>query len=205
MRRRHRGVFYTDRTRSESIPAKMHIRRPGKDNWTYLGRVSVYQDLTTDSPIVGEFNPVCLPSDFLDEPDMPFYTLKKYQDTDFILAANSKIVVRSSTNDRVLATFTEKSSICVDKRGNFVVVASVEPAGVVSYSLHAQNTPDALRLLASIELAAYKLGSLSGTENRAQTRLRRKIEKTIREDRKRRHRRRRDDDALVALLDGTTL
>ena len=105
----------------------------------------------------------------------------------------------------MLATFTEKSSICVDKRGNFVVVASVEPAGVISYSLHAQNTPDALRLLASIELAAYKLGSLSGTENRAQTRLRRKIEKTIREDRKRRHRRRRDDDALVALLDNTTL
>jgi len=144
----------------------MHIRRPGKDNWTYLGRVSVYQDLTTDSPIV---------------------------------------FVRSNTNDRVLATFTEKSSICVDKRGNFVVVASVEPAGVISYSLHAQNNPDALRILASIELAAYKLGSLSGTENRAQTRLRRKIEKTIREDRKRRHRRRRDDESLVALLDGTTL
>ena len=144
-------------------------------------------------------------STFSTSPTSLFILLRSTRILTFILAANSKIVVRSNTNDRVLATFAEKSSICVDKRGNFVVVASVEPAGVVSYSLHAQNTPDALRLLASIELAAYKLGSLSGTENRAQTRLRRKIEKTIREDRKRRHRRRRDDDALVAMLDSTTL
>lgn len=79
----HRGVFHTDRTRSESIPAKMHIRRPGKDNWTYLGRVSVYQDLTSDSPIVGKSSPVDLPFDFLYEPDKPFYTPKKHQDTDF--------------------------------------------------------------------------------------------------------------------------
>lgn len=72
VRRWHRIVFHPDRTRSESIPAKMHIRRPGKDNWTYLGRVSVYQDLTTDSPIVGKSNPVCLPSGFLDKPCKPF-------------------------------------------------------------------------------------------------------------------------------------
>jgi len=105
----------------------------------------------------------------------------------------------------VVASVEPAGVISYSLHAQNVVVASVEPAGVISYSLHAQNTPDALRILASIELAAYKLGSLSGTENRAQTRLRRKIEKTIREDRKRRHRRRRDDDALVALLDGTTL
>lgn len=66
----------------------MHIRRPGKDNWTYLGRVSVYQDLTTDSPIVGKFNPVYLPSGFLDGPYKPLLCLKKHQVTDFILAAH---------------------------------------------------------------------------------------------------------------------
>lgn len=93
----------------------------------------------------------------------------------------------------------------MDKRGNFVVIASVEPMGVVSYSLHAQSSGDALQVLTAIELAAYKLGSLSGTENRAQNKLRRRIEKTIKDDRKRRHRRRKEDDALVEMLGSATI
>ncbi|KAG8772831.1 hypothetical protein FRC15_002441, partial [Serendipita sp. 397] len=64
---------------------------------------------------------------------------------------------------------------------------------------------DALRLLESIELAAYKLGSITGNENRSQVKLRKRIEKTIKDDRRRRHKRRKEDDALVAMLDGTTL
>jgi len=155
----------------DKIPAKMHVRRPGRDNWSYIGRVGIFQELTHKAPIV---------------------------------------VIRLQNNDKVIATFTESSNISVDKRGNFIVVASVEPAGVISYSLHAQSNNDALRLLASIELAAYKLGTVTGTENRQQSKLRRKIDRTIKEDRRRRHRRRKDDDALVAMLgnanlDGTTV
>jgi arginine/lysine/ornithine decarboxylase len=115
------------------------------------------------------------------------------------------IVVRLQSTDKVVVAFSEHSNISVDKRGNFVVIAAVEPSGVVSYSLHAQTNNDALRLLASIELAAYKLGSITGTENRQQTQLRRRIEKTIKEDRRRRHRRRKDDDALVAMLGSANL
>ncbi|KAG8824865.1 hypothetical protein FRB91_010439 [Serendipita sp. 411] len=151
---------------SERIPAKMHIRRPGRDNWSYIGRVGIYQELSHKTPIV---------------------------------------VVRLQSNDKTVTTFTEHSNISVDKRGNFIVVASVEPAGVISYSLHAQTNNDALRLLESIELAAYKLGSITGNENRSQVKLRKRIEKTIKDDRRRRHKRRKEDDALVAMLDGTTL
>ncbi|CAG8754084.1 14181_t:CDS:2, partial [Acaulospora colombiana] len=119
---------------NDKIPAKMHVRRPGRDNWSYIGRVGVFQELTHKAPVV---------------------------------------VVRLQSTDKVVVAFSEHSNISVDKRGNFVVIASVEPSGVVSYSLHAQTNNDALRLLASIELAAYKLGSITGTENRQQTQLRR--------------------------------
>lgn len=114
-------------------------------------------------------------------------------------------VIRLQSNDKIIATFNDRSNLSVDKRGNFIVVASVEPAGVISYSLHAQSNSDALRLLASIELAAYKLGSVTGSENRQQSKLRRKIDRTIKEDRRRRHRRRKDDDALVAMLGNANL
>ncbi|PVG02144.1 hypothetical protein CPB86DRAFT_697606 [Serendipita vermifera] len=154
------------RSTNDKIPAKMHIRRPGRDNWSYIGRVGIFQELTHKAPVV---------------------------------------VVRLQSTDKVVVAFSEHSNISVDKRGNFVVIASVEPSGVVSYSLHAQTNNDALRLLASIELAAYKLGSITGTENRQQTQLRRRIEKTIKEDRRRRHRRRKDDDALVAMLGSANL
>jgi len=62
-----------------------------------------------------------------------------------------------------------------------------------------------LKLLASIELSAYKLGTLTGTENRHQTKLRRRIEKTIKDDRRRRHKRKKEDDALVAMLGSASL
>ncbi|KAG8835528.1 hypothetical protein FRC17_002757 [Serendipita sp. 399] len=150
----------------DRIPAKMHIRRPGRDNWSYIGRVGIYQELSHKTPIV---------------------------------------VVRLQSNDKTVTTFSEHSNISVDKRGNFIVVAAVEPAGVISYSLHAQTNNDALRLLESIELAAYKIGSIAGTENRQQVKMRKRIEKTIKDDRRRRHRRRKEDDALVAMLDSTSL
>lgn len=38
----------------EYISAKMHIRRPGRDNWSYIGRVLVFQELTHKAPTVGE-------------------------------------------------------------------------------------------------------------------------------------------------------
>lgn len=151
---------------NDKLPAKMHIRRPGRDNWSYIGRVNVYQELTHKAPVV---------------------------------------VVRLQSNDKIVATFSESSNVSVDKRGNFIVVAAVEPAGVISYSLHAQTNNDALKLLASIELAAYKLGTLTGTENRQQARLRRRIEKTIKDDRRRRHKRKKDDDALVAMLGSASI
>lgn len=41
---------------NDKMPAKMHIRRPGRDNWSYIGRVTIFQELTHKSPVVGESN-----------------------------------------------------------------------------------------------------------------------------------------------------
>jgi hypothetical protein len=38
---------------NDKIPAKMHIRRPGRDSWSYIGRVGVFQELTHKAPMVG--------------------------------------------------------------------------------------------------------------------------------------------------------
>ena len=38
------------------IPVKVHIRRPGKDAWVYLGRATVTQEIHGQSSRVGEWN-----------------------------------------------------------------------------------------------------------------------------------------------------
>lgn len=37
------------------IPVKVHIRRPGKDAWVYLGRATVTQEIHGQSSRVGEY------------------------------------------------------------------------------------------------------------------------------------------------------
>lgn len=58
------------------------------------------------------------------------------------------------------------------------------------------NNSDTLRLLASIELACYRCRlALSDPRNHAKTR--RRIERVIKDDKRRRHRRRKDQDAMI--------
>jgi hypothetical protein len=142
---------------TREIQVKVHIRRPERDSWVYMGRGVVSQE---------------------------------------VIGHSSRVVVRALTTNKLLTQFGEWSDLQAEKRGNFVVIGCVEDSGVVSWSLNALNNSDTLRLLASIELACYKCKN-SLTDSRKAGKDRRKIDRIIKEDRRRRHRRRKDQEALI--------
>jgi len=109
---------------------------------------------------------------------------------------SSRVVVRNLTNGKVMATFSESSDLQAEKRGNFVVIGCVDGNRVVSWSLNALNNSETLRLLASIELACYRCKQAIA-DPRLHTKSRRKIERLIKEDRRKRHRRRKDQEAMI--------
>jgi len=139
------------------IQVKVHMRRPEKDSWVYLGRALVSQEIAGQS---------------------------------------SRVVVRSMTSGKVMVSFGELSDLQAEKRGNFVVVGCVDGAHVVSWSLNALNNSDTLRLLASIELACYRC-RLALVDPRHHAKTRRRIERIIKDDKRRRHKRRKDQDAMI--------
>jgi len=143
---------------------KVHVRRTGKDAWTYLGRAFVSQELVGHS------------------------------------AQTSRVVVRSAASNKILTSFSENSDLQAEKRGNFVIISCVEGSEVVSWSLNTMNNSETLRLLATVELASYKCRqALADPKNHGK--IRRRIERTIREDRRRRHRRRREEEAMVTAFE----
>jgi len=142
---------------TREIQVKVHIRRPERDSWVYMGRGIVSQE---------------------------------------VIGQSSRVVVRALATNKLLTQFGEGSDVQAEKRGNFVVIGCVEDSGVVSWSLNASNSSDTVRLLASIELACYKCKNAL-TDSRKAGRDRRKIDRIIKEDRRRRHRRRKDQDLLI--------
>lgn len=109
---------------------------------------------------------------------------------------SSQVVVRSTSTNKILTLFNETSDLQAEKRGNFVVIGCVEGSKVVSWSLNALNNAETLRLLASIELACYKCQQALG-DPRTHYKSRRRIDRVIKDDRRKRHKRRKDQDAMV--------
>lgn len=144
---------------------KVHIRRSGKDSWSYLGRAFVTQEF---------------------------------------IGHTSRVVVRSAATGKIMVTFSETSDLQAEKRGNFVVISCVEGPTVVSWSLNTMNNSETLRLLASIELACYR-SRQAMSDPKMHSKMRRRIERVIKEDRRRRHRRRRDEDAMVEAFGKQTI
>ena len=66
------------------------------------------------------------------------------------------------------------------------------------------NSAETLKLLASIELACYKCRQAL-SDPKLHLKMRRRIERVIKEDRRRRHRRRRDEDAMVDAFEKATI
>ncbi|KAI0361505.1 hypothetical protein OH77DRAFT_1508453 [Trametes cingulata] len=150
------------------IPVKVHIRRPEKDSWAYMGRGIVSQEITGQS---------------------------------------SRVVVRSATSHKILTVFGEGSqgaALQAERRGNFVVIGCVEGNRVVSWSLNALNHSETVRLLASIELAAYACKQAMA-DPALHSAIRRRIARVIKDDRRRRHKRRKDQDAMVSAFARTGL
>ncbi|TFK30336.1 hypothetical protein FA15DRAFT_662279 [Coprinopsis marcescibilis] len=147
------------------ILVKVHIRRPEKDSWMYLGRGIVTQEVNGHS---------------------------------------SRVVVRAQSSGKIITQFDEASDLQAEKRGNFVVIGLVDGSRVVSWSLNAQNTSETLRLLASIELACYRCKQAI-VDPRIHVKARRRIDRIIKDDRRRRHRRRKDQDAMVDAFARQTL
>ncbi|KAF9535395.1 hypothetical protein CPB83DRAFT_841673 [Crepidotus variabilis] len=147
------------------IQVKVHIRKPEKDAWVYLGRGIVTQEVSGQS---------------------------------------SRVVVRQLGSGKPLTSFGEASDVQAEKRGNFVVIGCVDGNKVVSWSLNALNNSETLRLLASIELACYK-SKQPVQDPRIHHKARRRIEKLIKDDRRKRHRRRKDQEALIDAFAKQTL
>jgi len=110
---------------------------------------------------------------------------------------SSRVVVRNLTNGKIMTTFSEATDLQAEKRGNFVVIGCINDEGrVISWSLNALNNSETLRLLASIELACYKCKQAIA-DPRSHNKSRRKIERLIKDDRRKRHRRRKDQEAMI--------
>ncbi|KAI0321728.1 hypothetical protein OF83DRAFT_1098364 [Amylostereum chailletii] len=107
----------------KDIPVKVHIRRPERDSWVYVGRAMVTLEVSGHS---------------------------------------SQVVVRSTSNSKILIRFSEGTELQAEKRGNFVVIGCVEGSKVISWSLNALNNAETIRLLASIELACYRSKQVIG-------------------------------------------
>ncbi|PPQ87044.1 hypothetical protein CVT25_000021 [Psilocybe cyanescens] len=109
---------------------------------------------------------------------------------------SSRVVVRNLTTGKVMTTFGESSDLQAEKRGNFVVIGCVDGNRVISWSLNALNNSETLRLLAIIELACYRCKQAIA-DPRLHSKSRRKIERLIKDDRRKRHRRRKDQEAMI--------
>ena len=147
------------------VAVKVHIRRPEKDSWQYLGRGIASHEVTGHS---------------------------------------SRVVVRSQSSGKTIVQFDETSDLQAEKRGNFVVIGMVDGSRVVSWSLNAPSSSDTLRLLASIELACYRCKQ-AVVDPRLHVKARRRIERIIKDDRRKRHRRRKDQDSMVEAFSRQTL
>lgn len=147
----------SNRDTFRDIQVKVHIRRPERDSWVYLGRGIATQEVAGHS---------------------------------------SRVVVRSQSSGKVMAEFDERSELQAEKRGNFVVIGLVDGNRVVSWSLNALNNSETLRLLACIELACYRCKQAL-IDPRSHVKARRRIERVIKDDRRKRHRRRKDQDAMI--------
>jgi len=142
------------------ITVKVHIRRPERDSWVYVGRATVSLDTTGHS---------------------------------------SQVVVRLTSTDKILTVFSESSELQAEKRGNFVVIGCIEGSKVVSWSFNALNASETLRLLACIELACYRCKQ-AVADPRSHHKSRHRIERAIKDDRRKRHRRRQEQETMIDLF-----
>ena len=208
-----------------NLTVKVHIRKPGRVAWKYVGRANVVQEFQGSQSRVGasiahsarpntftrRAHRVCSQSS---DQSARAKLLLPFQRCATLTGLSEPSHLPPSRNPRM-----QTSEVQADKRGNFIVVACVESSGVTSWSLNvsrvllspssryslltrgllvqAINNSDALKLLASIELACYRCKQAILDPSRY-SKSRRRIEKVVREDRRRRHTSKKEEEDLVA-------
>lgn len=200
------------------VQVKIHIRRPEKDSWQYLGRGSVSQEITGHSSRISKWqHKSCVHCVDDKAYSSPRFAVVKTANGKVLVVFNevSTIVLLVKCGAEHLPTI-QTSDLQAEKRGNFVVVGCVDGSRVVSWSLNvsvdfvchtpmsilttlypqALNNSETLRLMASIELACYRCRQAL-SDPRQHSKSRRRIEKVIKDDKRRRHKRRKDQEALV--------
>jgi predicted aminopeptidase len=134
------------------------------------------------------------------------------------MAVFNEVSFSHSWSSHRFAHEQQGSELQAEKRGNFVVVGCIEGSKVVSWSLNvsivfilgqkgiltvsisqALNTSETLRLLACIELACYRCKQ-AVADPRSLHRSRRRVERVIKDDRRKRHMRRQEQDAMIDLF-----
>lgn len=211
------------------VQVKVHIRRPERDSWMYLGRGLASQEVSGHSSRVGEFarlgpasyrarrsRALTLAVETRTQSSARSLQGKSWQSS---MRCACAISVPSLSDRR---PHHQSSDLQAEKRGNFVVISMVDGSRVVSWSLNvrsirmaplaqliskwiqALNNSETLRLLASIELACYRCKQAL-VDPRTHVKSRRKIERIIKDDRRKRHRRRKDQDAMIDAFSKQTL
>ncbi|VDB86529.1 unnamed protein product [Peniophora sp. CBMAI 1063] len=149
----------------KDLPVKVHIRRPERDSWVYVGRAVVNYETSGSS---------------------------------------GQVVVRSAASGKILVRFTEISELQAERRGNFVVVGIIDGAKVVSWSLNALNSSDTLKLLSCIQVCCHP-SKLAVIDPNGHHKLQKRVERLIKEDRRKRHKRRKEADSMVEAFSRTTI
>lgn len=119
------------------VPVRVHVRRPGKDTWIYVGRATVSHEVMGHSSRVGSFLIL----------NVMLTTLTVLQWYGQRVTSRSLPLERldhlSSWNSlyEYLLLSLQHSELQAERRGNFVIVACVEPTGdVLSWSLCVRKT-----------------------------------------------------------------
>lgn len=122
------------------IAVKVHIRRPERDTWVYLGRGMVSQEIVGQSSRVG----ACPMSYFLQEAKL----VPAGSGSCCIVTENHRHIQRGEhmhtcTNAGLILRVCRKiSDLRAEKRGNFVVIGCVEGSRVISWSLNVVSSID---------------------------------------------------------------
>lgn len=119
----------------KEVAVKVHVRRPDKDNWAYVGRAVVNEEVFGQGTRIGAQRS-CLPLSVLtDHSTTSCESLNDSQGHHRIQPGMSSVL---SSCDRTLHP-SQGTPIQAEKRGNFVVVSCTEGTRVVAWSLNVSS------------------------------------------------------------------
>ncbi|KAI0735065.1 hypothetical protein C8Q76DRAFT_269207 [Earliella scabrosa] len=198
------------------IPVKVHIRRPDRDSWAYMGRGIVSQEIS------GQSSRVVVRSASSHKILTVFgegAALQAERRGNFVVIGcveGGKVVSWSLNVSLLLLVHIAGLTTGSFLYGGVFTPGRIGPCPHIIHGtcnartaqllpcLQALNNSETVRLLASIELACYACKQAMADPATHGT-FRRRVARLIKDDRRRRHKRRKDQDAMVAAFARTGL